>query len=105
MLEIVNRSFIKVYYDHVLEKFHLTGKTIAVCGDNCNKNLRGREGVNSVFSKPNKSLQLNISGVCCAAHILQNGLHSRAVILSTGIKSIVSKIFRYPHICTVGLKS
>jgi hypothetical protein len=25
--------------------------------------------------------------------------------LSTGIKSIVSKIFRYPHICTVGLKS
>ena len=92
-----------MYYDHILEKFHLTGKIMAVCGDNCNKNFggAGRKGTNYVFSKPKTSLQLNICGVCCAAHILHNGLHYSAVILSIDIRSIVNKILQYPHIYTV----
>jgi hypothetical protein len=80
-----------------LEKFHLTDKIVVFSGDNWNTNFggAGRKGTNKVFPTINKSLQLSIRGVGCAAHILHCGAQTSADILPVDIATVVNKIFQY----------
>jgi hypothetical protein len=81
----------------VLEKFHLTDKIVVFCGDNWNTNFggAGRKGINKVFPTINKSLQLSIRGVGCAAHIVHCGAQTSADILPVDIATVVNKILQY----------
>jgi hypothetical protein len=50
----------------VLDKYKLSNKIIAFCGDNCNTNFRGaaRKGTNNVFAKlMTSNLKMNIRGI------------------------------------------
>jgi hypothetical protein len=87
-----------MYIMDVLEKYKLSNKIIAFCGDNCNINFGGaaRKGTNNVFAKLTTSdLKMNIRGIGCAAHILHNALRTSANILPVDIEAIVNKIFQY----------
>jgi hypothetical protein len=59
--------------------------------------LEGKE-LTMFFSKLNKSLQLNIRGVSCAAHVVHNLVQTRADILPVNVETFVNKIFQYFHI-------
>jgi hypothetical protein len=88
----------------VLDKYKLSNKIIAFCGDNCNKNFReaARKGTNNVFAKLTTSdLKMNIRDLGCAAHILHNALRTSADILPVDVDDIVNKIFQYFHIYTI----
>jgi hypothetical protein len=87
----------------VLDKYKLSNKITAFCGDNCNTNFRGaaRKGTNNVFAKLTTSnLKMNICGIGCAAHILHKALRTSADILPADVEDIVNKIFQYFLICT-----
>ena len=87
----------------VLEKYKITEKVIAFCGDNCNTNFGGlaRKGKNNVFYKLHNSVKMNILGVGCAAHLIHNSLQTSADILPVDVESIVNKIFQHFNIFTV----
>jgi hypothetical protein len=88
----------------VLEKYKITEKVIAFCGDNCNTNFGGlaRKGKNNVFYRLNNSLKMNILGVGCAVHLIHNALKTSADMLPVDVESIIiNKIFRHFHIFTV----
>jgi citrate lyase gamma subunit len=85
------------YIVDVLDKYKLSNKIIAFCGDNCNKNFGGaaRKGINNVFAKLTTSdLKMNICGKGCVSHILHNALRTSADILPVDIEAIVNKIFQ-----------
>jgi hypothetical protein len=65
--------------------------------------LEGKE-LNIFFSKLYKSLQLNIRGVGCAAHVVHNGVQTSVDILPVYIETVVNKIFQYFHIYTIRVK-
>jgi hypothetical protein len=87
----------------VLEKYKISEKVIAFCGDNCNTNFGGlaRKGKNNVFYKLNNSVKMNILGVGCAAHLIHNALQTSADMLPVDVESIVNKIFQHFHIFAV----
>jgi len=86
----------------VLEKYKITEKVIAFCGDNCNTNFGGltRKGNNNVFYKLNNSVKMNILGFGCAVHLIHNALQTSADMLPVDVESIINKIFQHFHIFT-----
>jgi hypothetical protein len=91
------------YMMDVPDKYKLSNKIIAFCGDNCNTNFGGaaRKGTNYVFAKLTTSdLKMNIWGMGCAAHIFHNALRTSADILPVD-EAILNKIFQYFLIYTV----
>jgi hypothetical protein len=89
---------------YVLDKYKLSNKIIAFCGDKCNTNFgrAARKGTNVVFAKLTTSdLKMNICGIECAAHILHNAFRTCADILPVDVEAILSKIFQYFHTYTV----
>jgi hypothetical protein len=61
---------VTMYITDVLDKYKLSNKIIAFCGDNCNTNIGGdaRKGTNNMFAKlPTSDLKMNIRGMGCAA--------------------------------------
>jgi len=84
----------------VLKKYNLSVKIVAFLGDNCNTNFGGveRKGIKNVYAIFNENLKTNISGIGCAAHILDNATQACTDILPIDIKSIVNKIFQFFHI-------
>jgi hypothetical protein len=74
---------VTTYITDVLDKYKLSNKIIAFCGDNCNTNFGGaaRKGTNNVFAKLTTSgLKMNIRGIERAARILHNALRTSADI-------------------------
>jgi hypothetical protein len=96
------------YVMNVLNKYKLSHKIIAFCGDNCNTNFGGvaKTGTNHVFSMLRTSnLKTSIQGVGRAARILHNALRTSADILSIDVEAIANKIFQYFHIYTVTVEA
>jgi hypothetical protein len=92
------------YIMNVLDKYKLSKKIIAFCGDNCKTNFGGaaRKGTNNVLVKLTTIyLKMNICGIGCAAHILHNALRTSANILPVDVEATVNKIFQYFHIYAV----
>jgi hypothetical protein len=55
----------------------------------------------TIFSKLSKSLQLNIRGIGCAAHVVHNGVQTSIDILPIDNETVVNKICQYFHIYTI----
>jgi hypothetical protein len=91
------------YIMAVLDKYKLSNKITAFCGDNCNTNFgrAARKGTNNVFAKLTTSdLTMNIRGIGCAAHIFHSALRTSADTLPADVEATVNKIFQYFHIYT-----
>jgi hypothetical protein len=72
------------YIMDVLDKYKLSNKIIAFCGDNWNTNFRGaaRKGTKNMFVKLTTSdLKMNILGTGWTVHIFYNALQTSADIL------------------------
>lgn len=87
----------------VVNNFDLKNKMISFSADNTNTNFGGiqRKGKNNVFIKLKKSLDRNILGMGCFAHIIHNAIQQAADSLPIDVESIVCKIFSFFHIYTV----
>lgn len=68
-------------------------KCIAFCGDNANTNFGGRlrRGKNNVFAKLKISMNENLEGIGCPAHVLHNTMQTAADVLSIDVEAIVVK--------------
>lgn len=94
---------IATFIKDALDKHDLGPKCVAFSGDNCNTNFGGirRGDGNNVFANLKRSLNPNLIGIGCPAHILNNCVHHGVDRLSIDIESIVLKIFNYFSIYTV----
>jgi hypothetical protein len=100
-------DMLRTHITYVLQKYKLSDKVIAFCGDNCNTNCEGAagRGTDNIFAKLKTSnLKMKIHGVGCAAHILHNALQTSADILPIDVKAIVHKTFQYFHIYSVRME-
>jgi hypothetical protein len=87
-------DFLTTYIMDVLNKYKLSNKIVAFCGDNCSTNFAGaaRKGTNNVFAKlTTNNLKMNIRGIGCAAHILHNALQTSADILPVDAEATMKK--------------
>lgn len=95
------------YVNSSLEKFDLVKKTVAFSGDNCNTMFGGvaRSSTNNVFFKLKDVTRVQLIGVGCPAHVLNNCLQHGMDALDIDIQSIVLKIYNYFSIYTVRTES
>lgn len=87
-----------------LESYELdVKKCVAFCGDNCNTNFGGRQrlGTNNVFYKLKTTLNGDMEGIGCPAHLLHNTMRTAADTLSVDVEVIVMKIFSHFSTYTV----
>lgn len=96
--ELVSDYVLNVLYDNNLAK-----KVVGFCADNTNMNFGGnaRNGTNNIFSKLKSELKTDLFGIGCAAHIVNNTLHSAADCLPIDIELIMVKVYSYFYIYTV----
>jgi len=85
----------------------LKKKIISYSGDNTNTNFGGiaRKGKNNIFVKLKNTLNRDILGLCCCAHIVHNSIQYAADSLPIDIESIVCKVFGFFHIYTVRVET
>ncbi|KAL4126106.1 hypothetical protein QTP88_010335 [Uroleucon formosanum] len=100
--DLIHNQIIKV-----LNSFNLTEKIISYSADNTNTNFGGlqRKGKNNVFIKLKETLNKEILGMCCYAHIIHNSIQCASDCLPIDIESIVCKIFGFFHIYTVRVEN
>ncbi|KAL4100734.1 hypothetical protein QTP88_020768 [Uroleucon formosanum] len=100
--DLIHNQIIKV-----LKNFNLTEKIISYSADNTNTNFGGlqRKGKNNVFIKLKETLNREILGMGCYAHIIHNSIQCASDCLSIDIESIVCKIFGFFHIYTVRVEN
>jgi hypothetical protein len=83
----------------VLDKYKLSNKIIAFCGDNCDTNFGGAARKGTMFLKLTTSdLKTNIRGIGCDAYILHSAVRTSDDILPVDVEAIVNKIFQYFHV-------
>ncbi|KAL4127157.1 hypothetical protein QTP88_011355 [Uroleucon formosanum] len=91
-----------------LNKNNIKSKCVAFVGDNTNTNFGGincKSGQN-IFSKLKSSVNKNLLGIGCPAHILHNAIHHGVDQFDMfDIESIILKIFNYFSIYTVRTES
>ncbi|KAL4082856.1 hypothetical protein QTP88_029512 [Uroleucon formosanum] len=91
-----------------LNKNNIQSKCVAFVGDNTNTNFGGincKSGQN-IFSKLKSSVNKNLLGIGCPAHILHNAIHHGVDQFDMfDIESIILKIFNYFFIYTVRTES
>ncbi|KAL4126793.1 hypothetical protein QTP88_011002 [Uroleucon formosanum] len=82
-------------------------KIISYSTDNMNTNFGGlqRKGKNNVFIKLKETLNREILGMGCYAHIIHNSIQCASDCLPIDIESIVCKIFGFFHIYTVRVEN
>ncbi|XP_042325766.1 SCAN domain-containing protein 3-like [Sceloporus undulatus] len=85
------------YISSTLKHFDILNKCVAFAGDNTNTNLGGlkRAEGNSVFSKLKKSVNKNLVGIDCPAHILHNTIQHGADCLAVDLECVVIKLYHY----------
>lgn len=90
-----------------LRQHDLLSKCIAFSGDNCNTNFGGieRRGINNVFHKLKQSLNPNLVGVGCSAHIINNAVHHGCDLLPVDAESFILKIYNFFATYTVRTES
>ncbi|KAL4100954.1 hypothetical protein QTP88_020978 [Uroleucon formosanum] len=100
--DLIHNQIIKV-----LNNFNLTEKIISYSADNTNTNFGGlqRKGKNNVFIKLKETLNRDILGMGCYAHIIHNSIQCASDCLPIDIESIVCKIFGFFHIYTVRVEN
>ncbi|BFZ18203.1 hypothetical protein BsWGS_21242 [Bradybaena similaris] len=91
---------------HILKtakKYEITGKIIGLSADNTNTNFGGfwRRGKNSILAELRGSLDRQIIGVGCAAHIVHNAVQTAVDILPIDFQAILGKIVQYFRTFTV----
>ena len=91
------------YICSTLDKDEKTSKCVAFCADNTNVNFGGvaRNPGRNIFSFLKQSVNEEIIGDGCPAHILRNCFQHGADCLSVDVESIVLKIFNFFHIYAV----
>lgn len=91
------------YVTDTLKSLGIAEKCTAFGGDNTNTNFGGlkRKQGNNIFTKLKASLNKNLVGVGCPAHILHNTIQQGADILNIDIECIVIKLHNYFSIYTV----
>uniref|UniRef100_A0A2S2N9H4 HAT C-terminal dimerisation domain-containing protein n=1 Tax=Schizaphis graminum TaxID=13262 RepID=A0A2S2N9H4_SCHGA len=91
------------YISKVLSHWGVLKKVIAFSADNTNSNFGGvnRRGKNNVFYKLKESINTNLIGIGCAAHILNNSIQTAADTLPIDIQAVLGKIFQHFYIYTV----
>ncbi|PIK59057.1 putative golgin subfamily A member 6C [Apostichopus japonicus] len=81
-------AMIASYITGILEDKDILQKCVAFSGDNCNTNFGGlRRGDGNVFANLKRSVNPNLIGIGCPAHILNNCIQHGADRLSVGIDS------------------
>lgn len=91
------------YITETLQNLGIANKCIAFTGDNANTNFGGknRKEGNNVYSRLKKSLNDNLVGVGCPAHILHNAIQHGADSLSIDVECLIMKMYNYFSIYTV----
>lgn len=86
-----------------VKKFKLEKKVIAFCGDNAKVNFGGitRGGSNNIFQRIKSSINPNLIGVGCSAHISHNSLKNACEVLDFDIEHIIVKIYSHFYLYTV----
>ncbi|KAL4147793.1 hypothetical protein QTP88_002142 [Uroleucon formosanum] len=84
--DLIHNQIIKV-----LNNFNLTEKIISYSADNTNTNFGGlqRKGKNNVFIKLKETLNREILGMGCYAHIIHNSIQCASDCLPIDIESII----------------
>ena len=100
--EIIHAHIVKVLNENAL-----SDKIISFSADNTNTNFGGmlRKGKNNVFLKLKQTLNRNILGMGCCAHIIHNSIQYASDCLPVDVDSIVCKIFGFFHIYTVRVEN
>jgi len=88
------------YISKVLSHWDVLKKVIAFSADNTNTNFGdvNRRGKNNVFYKLKESINTNLIGIGCAAHILNNSIQTAADTLPIDIQAVLGKIFQHFYI-------
>lgn len=91
----------------ILKKYNTTTKCVAFSGDNCNTNFGGvaRAGNKNVYFKLKNTINDNLIGIGCPAHILNNSVHYGFDGLPLNIDTIVTVIHNHFSIYTVRIES
>jgi len=91
------------YISKVLSHWDVLKKVIAFSADNTNINFGGvnRRGKSNVFFKLKESINTNLIGIGCAAHILNNSIQTAADTLPIDIQAVLGKLFQHFYIYTV----
>ncbi|XP_066492309.1 uncharacterized protein [Tiliqua scincoides] len=94
---------ISFHVSDTLTQLGIVEKCVAFAGDHTNTNFGGfqeSEG-DSVFTKLEKSVNNNIVGIGCPAHILSNAIQHGADTLGIDLECVVMKLYNYFSIYTV----
>lgn len=87
-----------------LQKHHLTEKCISFTADNANVNFGGINrpaGGRNILNKLKTSLNKDVIGVGCPAHLLHNCIKHGADVMAVDIESLVMKMFNFFSVYTV----
>lgn len=89
--------------EKIIKKYKLEKKVVAFCGDNAKVNFGGitRGGSNNIFHRIKSSINPNLIGVGCSAHIIHNSLRSACDKLDFDIEHIIVKIYSHFYLYTV----
>lgn len=95
------------YLKEVLSLNNLNKKIVAFCGDNTNCNFGGknRKGSNNVYAKLQKSLERQIIGIGCGAHVVHNAIKTAADCLPIDFECIIVKIYSHFYIYTIRVEA
>lgn len=91
-----------------LNKHELKNKCVAFVGDNTNTNFGGinRKPGQNIYSKLKSTVNINLLGIGCPAHILHNAIHHGVDQFDMfDIESLILKIYNYFSIYTVRTES
>lgn len=90
--DIIHNQIIKV-----LNNFNLKEKIISYSNHNTNTNFEGlqRKGKNYIFTKLKETLNRDILGMGCYAHIIHNSIQCASDCLPIDVMRIVYKIFDF----------
>lgn len=86
-----------------VRKHNLKDKVVAFSADNTNTNFGGlnRAGRVNVHTKVKDSLQHDVIGLGCPAHIVHNTARTALDMVPLDVEYLITKIFGYFHIFTV----
>ena len=96
-------DLVSSYILEAVRSFELSRKIVAFCADNTNSNFGGcsRRGTNNVFTKLKNEIGVNIIGIGCAAHIINNTLQTATDCLPVDVEAVLVKVYSHFHIYTV----
>lgn len=91
------------YLVRVLQNKNISNKVVGFCSDNTNTNFGGshRKGTKNVYFKLKETLNKDIIGIGCAAHIIHNAIQTAADELPVDVEAVIVKVYTHFYIYTV----